>query len=128
MTPTFHAGFVSIEDHGDFLLVGLVDDELAVGDYLMLQRAYEFDEQDLRIGHDKVYIERNDQGYSCYGGIERFEVAPSTVRIRFDDHGTQVMSGVRDMEVTFDEARFQDLRIALQQCFKGFSCYSESAA
>jgi hypothetical protein len=128
MTPSFHAGFVSIEDSGDYLLIGLVDDEFAVGDYLMLQRAYEFDEQDLRLGMNNVYIERNDQRCSSYGGIESFELFPSKLRVRFDTRGTHLMAGVREMEVSFQEGRYEDLRSALARCFNGFSCYSVAAA
>ena len=124
MTPKFHAGFVSIEDKGEYLLIGLVDEEFAVGDYLMLQRAYEFDEQDRRLGMDKVYIERNDQGYSCYGGIESFELSPRSVRVRFDQHGSERMGGTSEMEVSFAADRYQDLHAALERCFEGFSCLS----
>jgi hypothetical protein len=124
VTPNFHAGFVSIEDKGEYLLIGLVDDEVAVGDYLTLQRAHEFDEQDLRLGMDKVYIERNEQGYSCYGGIESFELSSRAVRVRFDAQGSERMGGTRQMEVSFAAGRYQDLRAALEQCFKGFSWFS----
>jgi len=128
MTPSFHASSVSIEDKDEYLLIGLVDDEFAAGDYLMLQRAYEFDEQDRRLGMDNVYIERNDQGYSSYGGIERFELFPSRVQVRFDSRGAQLMAGVREMEISFEKDRYEDLRKALEKCFKGFSCYSVAAA
>jgi hypothetical protein len=128
MNPNFHADFVSIEDRGGFLLVGLVDNEQQVGDYLMLQRAYEFDEQDRRLGMDDVYIERNGQECSGYGGIERFELLPDKVRVRFDKDGAKAMAGIREMEISFLKAEFEPLRSALQKCFEGFSCFAELAA
>jgi immunity protein 10 of polymorphic toxin system len=128
MTPNFHAGHVSIDDMGEYLLVGLADNEVETRDYLMLQRAYAFDEQDRELGMADVYIERNDQGCSGYGGIERFELLPDKVRVRFDDHGTLSMAGIREMEVTFEKSRFEELRAALRQCFEGFQYYSENVA
>jgi hypothetical protein len=128
MNPSFHAGFVSIEDGNECLRIGLVDDKFEVGDYLILQRAFEFDEQDVRLGMNNVYIERNDQGRSSYGGIETFELHPCRLRVRFDTRGAQLMAGVRDMEVSFEEGRYEDLRNALERCFKGFPCYTVTAA
>ncbi len=128
MTPDFHAGHVSIEDKGDQLVIGLVDDKSLVDDYLILQRAYAFDEQDRRLGMDNIHIERNDQGCSIYGGIESFELLPDKIRVRFDERGSEVMAGIQVMEVSFEADHFEALQLALQRCFKGFPCYSEIAA
>ena len=44
MTPNFHAAFISIEDMPECFQIGFADREFGTQDYLMLQRAHEFDE------------------------------------------------------------------------------------
>jgi hypothetical protein len=130
MTPTFHASCLSIENTDACLRVGFADREFDTADYLMLQRAHEFDEQDKRLGTANVYVERNDQANSMYGGIKRFELLPGRIRVLFDEHGSKVMCGLQEMEVTFDAGaeRLPALRAALLRCFEGLDGYSENVA
>ena len=123
MTPNFHAGFVSIEEMPDFLQVGFADRETGTQNYLMLQRAREFDDQDRCTGMAEVYVERNDQGCSGYGGMSQFELFPDRVRVRFDERQAQVMAGIQEMEISFEAHRLDDLRVALRRCFSGFGYY-----
>ena len=77
------AGFVSIETQDDFWLGGFVDDPFNPTEYFMLQRAFEFDEQDIELGIDTYHFEIGDQGCSSYGGIERFELGRNVAHIEF---------------------------------------------
>ncbi len=74
----FHAeclyGGTEGEDEDKFYLVGFADDEYDTINYLMLQKALTFDEQDKEQGMDQVYIEFKDQSHSYYGGITRLEI------------------------------------------------------
>ncbi len=110
----------------DYILVGFADQQFALQDYLTLQRAHKFTEQDHRTGMAEVYIERNDQARSGYGGIEFFELLPDRVRIRFNDRGSQMMNGITQMEITFalNSTQLEALRAGLRACFTGFSYYS----
>jgi hypothetical protein len=128
MTPSFHATCLSIEDTEVCLQVGLADREFDSREYLMLQVAHEFSEQDRRMGTAGVYVERNDQAHGMYGGIRRFELLPGRVRVLFDEQGSKVMHGLLEMEVTFDAGAEQlpALRAALRRCFEGNGHYSES--
>jgi hypothetical protein len=130
MTPTFHAACVSVENTDSYLQVGFADREFETAEYLMLQRAQKVDEQDKRLGLAGVYVERNDQAISMYGGIERFELLPGRVRVLFDEQGLKVMCGLRETEVTFDRSgeALVELRAALRRCFEGLDCYSENVA
>jgi hypothetical protein len=125
MNPNFHAGHVTVEDMGDYLLVGFADRQFATVNYLTLQRAHEFDEQDRRTGMAEVYIERNDQGFSGYGGMESFELLPDRVRVRFDARSAPIMAGCREMEISFDLNReqFGVLQAGLRRCFDGFNYF-----
>jgi hypothetical protein len=128
MTPAFHASCISIDDTADCLQIGFADREHNTQDYLLLQRAHEIDEQDKRLGFDGVYIERNDQSFSMYGGIARFELLEDRVRILLDEKGARIMGGLREMEITLaaDIERRATLRAALRRCFEGRACYAES--
>jgi len=72
MNPNFHAGHVNVEDMGDYLLVGFADRQFATEDYLTLQRAHEFDEQDRRTGMADVYVERNAGLRRCFDGFSYY--------------------------------------------------------
>jgi hypothetical protein len=128
MSPTFHATCVSIEDTEVCLQVGFADREFDTTEYLTLQRGH--DEQDKRLGLAKVYIERNDQGNSMYGGVEHCELLPGRIRLRFDENGAKVMHGLREMEITFvaSSEKLSALSAALRRCFEGFSHFSGNVA
>jgi hypothetical protein len=55
---------------GEFHLVGFADFD--ANTYFMLQRAFEFNEQDVALGMDTYYIEWCGQEHSGYGGISQF--------------------------------------------------------
>ena len=79
----FAAIDVVVDDSDDnFILVGFADEQDGrYRDALHFQRSYEFDEQDVALGMDQVYVERNGQSQGAYGGIERVELPPYRVRI-----------------------------------------------
>ena len=52
-------------------------------DYVLLQLASEFDEQDRKTGMDGIYLEINDQAHSGYKVVNRIDVASKTVTIQF---------------------------------------------
>jgi Immunity protein 10 len=128
MTPTFHAACISIEDTEFCLHVGFADREHDTTDYLTLHRGHAFDEQDWRTGTANVYVERNGQGNSLYGGITHCELFPGRVRLRFNEKGAQVMGGLKEIEITFvaSKERQSALGAALRRCFEGFGSYSEN--
>jgi hypothetical protein len=130
MAPTFDATCLSIEDTEVCLQVGFADREFDTTEYLTLQRRHVFDDQDKRLGLANVYIERNDQGNSMYGGIKHCELLPGRIRLRFDENGAKVMHGLREMEITFvaSAEKLSSLSEALRRCFEGLSPFSGNVA
>jgi hypothetical protein len=49
------------------------------------------DEQQIQHGMDKLYLERFDQGMSCYGGADSIRLGASEVTIHFTPVGTKRM-------------------------------------
>src|SRR6202012_1826770 len=85
MKSAFTASYIHSEDMGDYILVGLADQQFDTKEYLAFQRAHEFDEQDVRLGMNAVHVERNDQGFSGYGGMRSVVLFPDHLHIAFDE-------------------------------------------
>ena len=127
MKSDFVATWVHVEDMGDYLLVGLSDQQFETSDYLVFQRAHEFDEQDVLLGMDTVYLERNDQGFSGYGGIESVSLFRDHLDVSLNAKGSAFMDGFSRMKVSLelDAAALQELRKGLVVCFEGFLTYHD---
>ncbi|MFO0968682.1 MAG: Imm10 family immunity protein [Gemmataceae bacterium] len=127
MAIVFHAHCVAIEDMDDFWLVGFADDKFNTRDYLMLQRAFEHDEQDVSLGMNTYHVERNGQGWSGYGGIMAFELRRDRAKIVFTKEGAATMGNVTEMEITFrvDGDEYSKLKDRLGKIFAGAGCLVE---
>ena len=66
MNIEFTAKTIHASKEDDFYIVGFSDDEYDYSNYLILQKAFEFDEQDVEHGMDGEYFELNGQEYSGY--------------------------------------------------------------
>jgi len=127
----FAANSVVLDDSDEnFILVGFADEQ--DGRYreaLHFQRSYEFDEQDLALGMDQVYVERNDQSQSAYGGIEQIELHPDRVRMVVNGQTAQRL-GDSEFEIGLSLApeQFVRLRQALQVVFEGLGSLVEHPA
>jgi hypothetical protein len=121
---------VVVDDGGpDFILVGFDSEGSGPRRYLMLQRSYEFDEQDVALGMDRVYIERDSQGYSAYGGVTRFERHRDRALISLDAATALRPGDEGEFGVRFDpeDRRFEESRAGLAEVFKGFDCFADLA-
>lgn len=130
MSATFHASKVAAEDMEDFWLVGFANREKAPREYLLLQRAYEFDEHDRRLGMATYYVERNDQKQSQYGGIESFVLQRDQVTVTFDAPTTSRFRGEEQLRITFqlDDVAYQELRDRLEKIFADEKCFRTLSA
>lgn len=119
------ANDVGFEERVEFLLVWFDGEDTQPCQYLTLQRAYEFDGQDRTLGMDDVYIERDDQGWSAYGGILRFELHNDRAYVKLDDCTATKLGGVSEIEVRFnlDPAKLRELARGLQLVFAGLNCF-----
>lgn len=97
---SFHANNVSVtrENWGDLVFFGDEDSER----YLMLQAADSYDEQDVRLGMDDIYIETCGQGWSWYGNIERFELSRNHVFLHLSSEAATEMGNDGKVEASFE--------------------------
>jgi hypothetical protein len=116
------ANLVSVDDsHPDYIVVAFAsqrDDRLI--DAIHFQRAYEFDEQDIRLGMNDVYIERGIQRGGGYSGIDSVYLLRDRIQISISGKTAKSMGAV-SFEVTFaiDDTAFSRLREGLQTMFAG---------
>ena len=127
----FTANTVVVDDSDpEFILVGFADEQ--GGEYceaLHFQRSYEFDEQDVGLGMDRVYAERNDQSQGGYGGVERVELHPGRVRVVVGDTlAVRIGTDEFDIALSLAPDEFEKLRSGLRAVFAGFGTLAEYAA
>src|SRR5262245_55504926 len=124
------AKYVTIDaEDPDFTLVGFASDGRDPRQYLMLQRSRNFDEQDVATGMDNVYVERDDQRYSAYGGIRLFELRRNFAWLLLDAATARKLGNEAVFEVRFEleDERFEELRAGLARLFKGLGCFADLA-
>jgi hypothetical protein len=87
---TFQANAVWAEyDENEELIIRFADlqEDGKANHYFMIQHTNDIEEQDVQLGMDTYYIERDDQGYSTYGGIEKICLRPNQISIYLDKLG-----------------------------------------
>jgi hypothetical protein len=105
-------------------LVGFADAEFDTQLYLMLQRSFEDEQQDIQLGHDTYHVEWCDQGRSGYGGIDRFVLKRNFVEVIFSPDMAKTLGGLELLRIAIQmngEAR-QALEAALSTVFRGSTC------
>jgi hypothetical protein len=127
----FTANTVVVDDSDDqFILVGFADEhDGAYRESLHFQRSHEFDEQDIALGMDSVYAERNDQSQGGYGGVELVELFRDRMRVAVRGKLAEEM-GTTEFHITFvlPSEEFERLRNGLRVVFAGFGSLVEYPA
>ncbi|RNF85412.1 Imm10 family immunity protein [Montanilutibacter psychrotolerans] len=121
----FDAKCVAVEDpDGECYLVGFADQEFDTQHYLMLQRAFEHDEQDVELGMDTFHVEWCSQENSGYGGITRFLLKPDGAEVTFDAEASEALGGMERLSISFQlgPAEHLALQEALSHVFEGSGC------
>ena len=113
------AKYLSIETEQDFWLGGFTNDQFEPTEYFMLQRAFEFDEQDIELGMNIYHFEISDQGCSSYGGIERFELRRDVAHIKFESQTAIKINIETSLEIHFklEQHKWDELKIFLENIF-----------
>lgn len=119
----FTANTVVVDDADEeFILIGFADEQ--DGQYreaIHFQRSYQFDEQDVELGMDEVYVERGIQAGAAYGGIIKVDLHHDRVLIVVDG-ATAEKLGDGEFEIVFSvpPREFEELRAGLRKAFAGF--------
>lgn len=102
-------------------LVGFADSHFNTTIYLMLQRAFEFDEQDVALGQDTYHLEWCGEEKSSYGGISRFLLGTDSADVAFFPDVAAALDGMDRLFIKFrlSPSEHGALRGALEQIFEG---------
>jgi hypothetical protein len=85
-----------------FWQLAFADDPIQTQHYLVLQRAFEFDEQDKKLGMDTYYVELDDHSCSAYGGIRSAALSRRQIVLRFESDAAAQLNVEEVLEITFD--------------------------
>ncbi|MBB4128791.1 hypothetical protein GGR77_004122 [Xanthomonas translucens] len=121
-----HAGSVAVEHpEGECHLVGFADQAFDTTAYLLLQRAFAFDEQDVALGMDTYHVEWSGQEISGYGGISQFLLSRSHARITFAPDSPMARGGMAVLTIVFQlvPSEYLALQDALHHIFQGSDCH-----
>lgn len=108
MITNFAAEAVEIEENDlDVLIVGFYTEE----NYLMIQKS-------LDIEDSNYLIERDDQSFGGYGGVEKLTLSPNQIEVALDEAGKENLDceGVK-VDFETDEETYQLLIEKLKLIF-----------
>lgn len=87
MNEELAANMVSFEEDNAMAVFTFCANEGEFAEYLMLQYPLQTDEQDRRLHLDGLYIERNDQAFGCYRGVESIRKVGDRIEIGLNAEG-----------------------------------------
>jgi len=105
LTFTAKAAYFSKED---YYMVGFADDSHEHTNYIIMQRAFEFDEQDITQGIDGEYIEIN--GESGYKICKKAVIENKLFSMEYEHESTSNIIKVSLGEITIDDVWCDYLR------------------
>ncbi|MBH9579192.1 Imm10 family immunity protein [Inhella proteolytica] len=109
---------------GECHLVGFADHERDTKTYLMLQRSFEEDEQDVELGMNTYYVEWCGQERSGYGGVAKFTLKRGLAELTFRPEMAIALGGIKHLSIGFQLSadEWDALQEALKCIFFGSGC------
>ncbi len=82
----FEANYIMFEINKDeeYRMIAIADDEFNQENYVVFQKAFEFDEHDEELGMDGYYFEVNNQMYSGYKSCRSVRLSENSLEIEID--------------------------------------------
>lgn len=119
MSTKLVAKFLYAGTDDNVLMVGFADDEYDPQESILFTWSPEVDEQDLRLGHDQVYISTGDQSKGTYGGVTRVVLRNGSATLVLTPKTAQRLKTEPCIEVEFprDSDYLHTAREYLQQMF-----------
>ena len=98
-SESFNVVEISSGLHEETLWVSVgFSSDLEDQDVLHFVCALEVDDQDRRLGHNAIYLERFDQAYSCYAGAEAVLISAGGIDLTLNAHGSESLSLPQSVE------------------------------
>lgn len=108
MSYCFDATNISVQDDGYMVMVVFADDEHDPSKFVMLQKAHKYDDQDKRLGMDKIHIQLEDESRSAYGGINAIIISPDKIKISISEQtrARLLIDGDIEIRIVADKLEF----------------------
>jgi hypothetical protein len=121
-TTSFHTKSINIENMEQCYLVIFYN----IGEYFLLQRAYDLDSNNQEIGMNTYYIEYCDQAQSIYGGIDSIVLYRDKVDIKLNEEASNQLKINRNLSIgfTLDDGKYKELELQLKNIFIDDICFS----
>jgi hypothetical protein len=121
-TTSFHTKSINIENMEQCYLVIFYN----IGEYFLLQRAYDLDSNNQEIGMNTYYIEYCDQAQSIYGGIDSIVLYRDKVDIKLNEKASNQLKINRNLSIgfTLDDGKYKELELQLKNIFIDDICFS----
>jgi hypothetical protein len=130
MPTGFNATELSVFEEHDALVTALgASPGEGDGPYLMFQRRRIYDEEDIKLGMDKPYVEYCEQSWSWYGHILHARLHRQRILVQMDSAAAARMNNDGLIEVTFTltAEQLETLRNALHVTFKDYASFADEA-
>lgn len=90
--------------------------------YFQIQDIETYEQQDIALGMDRYYIEKNDQGFGGYGGILKIEINQGYLRFDLDEVGKKnLQEDYIEVIWNGDEPIFHQVQKALKKLIEKYS-------
>jgi len=122
MTTKIESSFLYAQvDENDVIMVGFADDEFETSNYILLQKALVINEQDKKLGLDKVHITYSNQVNSTYGEILKVVLKNGLAEITFDSKTANELNIDEQLEIIFppNNTKLAEVKHYLAQMFAG---------
>jgi hypothetical protein len=87
-----NASHVFLQDDGEIIMLGFADDEFEPSKFVMIQKNHQYDDQDRKLGMDKIHIQVEDQSRSSYGGITKVEIDNGVIKVSLSSSCKKILS------------------------------------
>ncbi|WP_198781890.1 Imm10 family immunity protein [Shewanella putrefaciens] len=117
MNYCFDATHIFTQDDGYMVMIGFADDELEPTKFVILQKAHEYDDQDKKMGMDKIHIQVADESRSKYGGINAVTIVEGVIRVSLSEDTKFALSIDGDIEaaVSREHPAFEEVKSQLKK-------------
>ncbi len=102
MNYKFFASHTFNEDDGFTAMLGFSDDQFEPSKFLIVQRAHEYDDQDIKLGMDNLHIQLEDQSRAYYGGVTSISVVANTLLLKLNHSAKSSLLVDGDIEIILD--------------------------
>lgn len=94
-----------INKEESYYMVGFLDNDDEPDQYVILQRAITFDDQDIKLGMNTYYFEFSDQSNSGYGVCKNVKLENNKVYFNLN---TTSVKNIEVIEITFENKIIKD--------------------